>query len=311
MIVLSLFDGCGMAYQALKNLNIKVEKYYASEIDKYAIKVALKNHPDIIELGDINNWESWNIDCPDLIIGGSPCQGFSFAGKQLNFEDPRSRLYFKFEEILKHYNPEYWVLENVRMKDEIRDIISKRLDVKPVLINSSLVSAQNRKRYYWSNIKINQPADKNILLKDIIENGEVDKEKSYCLDSSYYKGSKNGELYLQKSRRQIVVIENKTILHNLYNGFKENFPRIFKDKSPTIRTSGGGGHIPSVFLKWCFIDKKIILKNRLLAPVECERLQTLPDNYTLCELVSNTQRYKMLGNGFTIKVIEHILSKMI
>ena len=260
MKVLSLFDGCGMTYQALKNLNVKVDKYYASEIDKYAIQIAKKNHPDIVCLGDVTSWRDWNIEKPDLIVAGSPCQGFSFAGKQLNFNDPRSALFFEFVNILKHYKPKYFLLENVKMKKEYQDTISDILGVDPVLINSALVSAQNRKRLYWCNWELDQPKDQGIVLKDILETGKVDREKSHCLDANYFKGG-NLKSYFEKNRRQLVFLDNDHISY------------------------------------------------RKLHPIECERLQTLPDNYT--EGVSNTQRFRMIGNGFTVKVIEHILQKIV
>jgi site-specific DNA-cytosine methylase len=274
MIVLSLFDGMACGYEALKRAGIKVDRYYASEIDKYAIKIAKKNHPNIIQLGDINKfiidhgaWDSLDgsqlldIDQPDLIIGGSPCQGFSFAGKQLAFDDPRSRLFWKFVEVVNYYKPKYFLLENVRMKKEYLDIISEQLGVEPICINSSLVSAQNRVRYYWTNIpNVTQPEDRGIVLKDIIQKGVVDRDKSYCIDANYWKGG-NLKSYFEKHRRQLV--------------FKAGIR--FKDY-------------------------------RKLTPIECERLQTLPDEYT--EGVSNTQRYKMLGNGWTVDVIAHIFTNL-
>lgn len=302
MVVLSLFDGCGMAYQALKNLNIKVSKYYASEINKYAVKIAKKNHHDIIQLGDINNWETWKIEKPDLIIGGSPCQGFSFAGKQLNFDDSRSKLFFKFVDVLKFYKPKYFLLENVKMKSEYEKTISNILKVNPVEINSSLVSAQSRKRLYWTNIKnIKQPKDKKIYLKDILENGVTDREKSYCIDAIYYKGG-NLKSYFNSKRRQLIFEEPMQIGY-----IKQNHrgSRIYSKngKSVTLCASGGGWGMKTGLYKDC-------LNFRRLTPIECERLQTLPDNYTLCDGVSNTQRYKMLGNGFTVAVIEHLLKNI-
>ena len=274
MIVLSLFDGMSCGRVALERASILVTKYYASEIDKYAIKISKKNYPDIIQLADINNWHNgiWRFidsncvaqtETPDLIIGGSPCQGFSFAGKQLAFDDPRSKLFFKFVEIVNYYKPKYFLLENVRMKKEHQDVISKYLGVEPICINSSLVSAQNRVRYYWTNIpNITQPEDKGIVLKDILECGIVDQDKSYCIDANYWKGG-NLKSYFEKHRRQLV------------------FQSLASDN----------------------------LKYRKLTPIECERLQTLDDRYT--EGVSNSQRYKMLGNGWTVDVLAHIFKEML
>jgi len=201
----------------------------------------------------------------DLLLGGSPCQGFSFAGKQLNFFDPKSKLFFDFVKALEELKPKYFLLENVKMKKEYEDVITQHLGVKPIEINSALVSAQNRVRLYWTNIPgIQQPKDKGILLKDIIIDGEVDRDKSFCIDGNYYKGG-NIKQYFEKHRRQIVFTQNYEF--------------------------------------------------RMLYPIECERLQTLPDNYTAIGVIdgkeipiSNTQRYKMLGNGWTVDVIAHILS---
>jgi site-specific DNA-cytosine methylase len=259
MIVLSLFDGMSCGYEALKRAGIPVTKYYASEIDKYAIQIAMKNHPDIIQLGDVENWREWDIEKPDLIIGGSPCQGFSFAGKQLAFDDPRSKLFFTMMDIIEHYKPRFKLLENVKMKKEHLGVITNYMGVEPMFINSALVSAQNRQRYYWFNWDATEPEDKGILLKDSIENGFVDKDKAYCIDANYWKGG-NKKSYFEKRRRQLV----------------------FED---------------------CRLGQY-----RKLTPIECEWLQTLPDNYT--EGVSNTQRYKMLGNGWTVDVIAHILKHM-
>lgn len=256
--ILSLFDGISGAKVALNRLGINTKFcYFASEIDKYAIKISRKNHPDIFQLGNINDIRVIDLPQIDLLIGGSPCQGFSFAGKQLNFKDKRSKLFFEYVRLLKECTPKYFLLENVRMKKEYQDVISDLLGVKPIIINSALVSAQNRVRLYWTNIKVvDQPQDKGELLKDIIVDGVVDREKAHCIDANYYKGV-TPEYYFSKSRRQIV----------------------FKDKS-----------------------------HRKLTPLECERLQTYPDNYT--EGVSNTQRYKMLGNSFTVDVTRYILSYM-
>jgi len=284
--ILSLFDGCSCGRVALERSGIEIDNYFASEIDKYAIGITNKNYPNTIQLGDINNWKEWNLPKIDLIMGGSPCQGFSRAGQGLNFDDPRGKLFFVFIDILKFYNPEYFLLENVKLKEEWRDIITGEIGVKPILINSSLVSAQNRERYYWTNITVNQPEDKGILLKSVVMS----------------------DVY-------------PVVLHNIYGGFNESSVRVFENKSPTLRTSGGGGHIPS-FVKrnLSFPDNKVanffketpynVFKDwdciRKFHPIECERLQTLPDNYT--EGVSNTQRYKMLGNGFTADIISHILN---
>jgi len=152
MNVLSLFDGMSCGQIALQKMGVKVDNYYASEIDKYAITVAKKNFPDMNHIGDVTEVRAEDLPKIDLLMGGSPCQGFSFAGKQLNFDDPRSALFFEFVRLLRDCKPKYFLLENVRMKKEYQDVISEHLGVEPVKINSALVSAQNRVRLYWTNI---------------------------------------------------------------------------------------------------------------------------------------------------------------
>ena len=306
IVVLSLFDGMSCGRIAFDRAGIKVKKYYASEIDKYAQIVSAANYPDIIRLGDITKWKEWKIEKPDIIIGGSPCQGFSFAGKGLNFDDPRSKLFFTFVDILHHYKPKYFLLENVKMKKEHQKVISDRLGVEPIEINSALVSAQNRKRLYWTNISgVTQPKDKGILLIDILEDGFTEKEKAYCIDANYFKGT-NLTQYLKNKRRQIIYNNN-----NINSRFKakrigtlahikaHNNIRKLIDKSKCL-TVGGQSISNSGATNLKYSDEYI----RILTPLECERLQTVPDNFTAH--VSNTQRYKMLGNGWTVDVIAHI-----
>lgn len=314
MNVLSLFDGMSCGRLALERAGIDVTNYYASEIDKYAIKVATANWPDNINLGDVQTINYQMLPKIDLLIGGSPCQGFSFAGKRLHFDDPRSALFFEFVRLLKELravNPDmYFMLENVKMKKEYQDVISRSLGVEPICINSSLVSAQNRVRYYWTNIPgIEQPEDKNILLKNIIQKGVVDRDKSFCIDANYWKGG-NLKSYFEKHRRQLVFQLSKINPRVVDVSISDDGIRphqgdtrksclsemgrlMFADakKTYTITTN----HMPKI------IDN---LGYRKLTPVECERLQTIPDNYT--NAVSNTQRYKMLGNGWTVDVIAHI-----
>ena len=313
---------CGQI--ALDQLGIPVDTYYASEIDKYAIQVTQANYPKTIQVGDVTKLDPKDFTDVDLIMAGSPCQGFSFAGKQLAFDDPRSALFFEFIKLLKAIKPKYFLLENVRMKKEFLNIISQEVSkcypeiafgIDPIFINSDLVSAQSRQRYYWTNIpNIQQPEDRDIKLKDIIlEDGE------------------------------------EPLLSNIYGGFKEKKPRVHFNKSVTIRTASGGGHIPSLIhsekalaymnrktkdgrTHWDFkhhsdtandksscitanlykgVPYNVLVDNgciRKLHPIECERLQTVPDNYT--EGVSNTRRYHMLGNGWTVEVIKHILQNM-
>jgi DNA-cytosine methyltransferase len=386
IVVLSLFDGMSCGRIALERAGIKVKKYYASEIDKYAQIVSAANYPDIIRLGDITKWKTWKIEKPDLIIGGSPCQGFSFAGKGLNFNDPRSKLFFTFADIVKHYKPKYFLLENVKMKKEHQKVISDCIGVEPIEINSALVSAQNRRRLYWTNIQgITQPNDKGILLKDIIEeqaflndHGKVKKqtEKSNYIDANYHKGKDNhGQRTLilcgrivgrnpenPKSRKsglptaQMLECRRDEKTGALSTVQKDNLilvghaeeikgydcnKRVYspEGKAPTLAAASSGNLAPKIAIK--LLDRSAhsnmrINKNikslhekancigthaghptqcgttcvingvtwRKLTPLECERLQTVPDNFTAH--VSNTQRYKMLGNGWTVDVIAHI-----
>ena len=188
MNVLSLFDGMSCGQIALQRAGIKVGAYYAAEIDKYAIQVTQHNFPDTIQLGDVTKVFAKDLPKIDLIIGGSPCQGFSFAGKGLNFDDPRSKLFFEFVRLVKECNPKYFLLENVKMKKEHELVISQYMKVAPIEINSALVSAQNRVRLFWTNITITEmPIDKGILLKDIIEIGEPIKDKSQTILATLYK----------------------------------------------------------------------------------------------------------------------------
>lgn len=314
MNVLSLFDGMSCGRIALERAGIKVYKYYASELDKYAIKVTQANWPETIQLGDVTKWREWDIDWSsiDLLIGGSPCQGFSFAGKQLAFDDPRSKLFFVYVDILNHIKSVNqgikFLLENVKMKKEYLDVISDYLSVEPVFINSALVSAQNRQRYYWANWDFGQPGDKGIMLVDILESGVVDRDKSWCIDANYFKGG-NLKSYFEKHRRQLVMYQ----------------PCRASERGRRLTVCGTrrddkNGHVVRGYE--CSVDGKSSAlttvqkdnylcedyKIRKLTPIECERLQTVPDNYT--NHVSNTQRYKMLGNGWTVDVVAHIFKSL-
>lgn len=304
--VLSLFDGMSCGRVAMERAGITISQYHACEIDKYAIDVSHRNYPDIQRHGSVVGYQPdrWF----DYIIAGSPCQGFSFAGDQAGFNDPRSALFWEFVRILaqcKIINPGIkFMLENVRMKKEWLDLISAILGVQPICINSALVSAQNRVRYYWCNWTVEQPVDRGIFLKDITEDGEVDRDKSYCIDANYYKGGslKN---YLNKARRKNNLTPGKSIALNQSSRrlMVKQYPRGDNpgftkemDKCPTVTAN-----------RW---EQNITVSEdnisyRKLTPIECERLQTLRDNYT--EGVSATQRYKMLGNGWTVDVIAHIL----
>lgn len=451
MNVLSLFDGLSCGRIALDRAGVKVTNYFASEIDKYAQIVSNNNYPDIIRLGDVEKWQSWTLPKIDLIIGGSPCQGFSSSGKGLNFNDPRSKLFFVFVDILKHYqeiNPDLlFLLENVDMREDWSAIITRYMGIAPIKINSALVSAQNRDRLYWTNIgaardmfgfpipAIEQPKDKGIVLADIIEPGDfpeaefTEKQKEYfkrkgefLTEKNYIKvgGDKSKTLMAGMDRTwnfQVVPKKSQTILSTIHkenvksmtkrgkNGlmvgvfggrivnrrkdetgkradhrkdielkpfieteFKEKSntlstvekdnvlifqmprgnnkggkrakngktptltgshwesnnlvmvgvaddvndleknKRIYseKGKAPALNTMQGGNRQPKLSLDDNADDWRNGISYRKLTPLECERLQTIPDNYTAG--VSNSQRYKMIGNAWTVDVIVYLFS---
>ena len=474
MNVLSLFDGMSCGRIALERLGIQVDNYYASEIDKYAIQVSQANYPDIIQVGDVTELDTSTLPKIDLIMGGSPCQGFSFAGKQLAFDDPRSALFFEFVRCVEELKPKYFLLENVRMKKEYLDVISKYMGVEPIMINSALVSAQNRVRYYWTNIPgIEQPEQRGIVLRDILETREIDglsekainymnrgsekytgtktraehyikheSEKSKTLTANMHKGVPYGVIavdkpvkvgmnveqvkvrkheveiislqYLlremkkesNKTNKQIAeetntpitkvehwfrtdssfaipsddiwfrlkevlgietdVFDKQVMEFEYRDGVYESKQRVYSEngKSPTLTAGNKEQYIETIsidkqkkqltikeatkkgyttiedgdcfdmtfpnsktrrgrnmkdksncltaanydYMRYEHSDKEQEVYWRKLTPVECERLQTVPDNYT--NHVSNTQRYKMLGNGWTIEVIAHILKNM-
>lgn len=434
MNVLSLFDGMSCGQIALDRIGIKVDNYFACEIDKYAMQVTQANFPNTIQLGDVTKVDLSELPKIDLVLAGSPCQGFSFAGKQLAFDDPRSALFFEFIKILKEVKPKYFLLENVRMKKEFLNIITEQVSscypeipfgIEPILINSSLVSAQSRQRYYWTNIpNIKQPEERGIVLRDILEENPNEAptkdtarnrrhykgldDKSLCMTATMYKGAgNNGMTLVPQKPIQVgtaVDINGHDILKRVYSPdgksptvntcqggnrepkvvcgryvgrykidgvrqdhkgsiagkskqmlelrkdektntlttvqkdnvvvttfseerikkFKEtlkenpkpspngiiqlNEPshssaRVYspKGKSPTLMAGNSGGGKEPVKINDDLVWRK-------LTPLECERLQTVPDNYT--NHVSNTQRYKMLGNGWTVEVICHIFKNM-
>lgn len=298
--VLSLFDGMSCGQIALNKVGIEYENYFASEIDKYAMQITMANYPNTKQLGDVKKVTAVQLPKIDLLIGGSPCQGFSFAGAGLNFEDERSKLFFEFVRLKNELKPKYFLLENVKMKQEFQDIISEQLGVKPVMINSSLVSAQNRERLYWTNIPvIGQPIDKGILLKDIIEDGQVLKDKSQTILATLYK--ENAKSMIKRNKQGILILKN------IYpkKGQNGNIYSIFgkcKTLSAGVGIKGNGiGSSNAPKIESINADGW-----RKLTPLECERLQTVPDGYT--KYVSDTQRYKALGNGWTVDVISFIFS---
>ena len=365
--VLSLFDGMSCGQQALERSGFNIENYYASEIDKYAIQVTMANYPNTKQLGSVVNVDGYSLPIIDLLLGGSPCQSFSFAGKrkgmstkdeqeiltldhylQLKSEDyefeGQSYLFWEYMRLLNELrskNPNvYFLLENVEMGEKWEKVLNKAIGVKGIHINSSLVSAQNRKRIYWTNIGMEQsglfgdfesiikkPIDKTILLKDILENevddkyfinAENNKRLLNLINNQKVNDNDLLDIYNQKIHKnkstcisaQISSSNSIFIVHNLQQRSADR-PAIQKNKN-----AGGSGHLSRDDGKTYCLDSQNtqaieIVENqriRRLTPIECERLQTVKDNYT--NHVSDSQRYKMLGNGWTIDVISHILNYM-
>jgi DNA (cytosine-5)-methyltransferase 3A len=288
MNVLSLFDGISCGQLALQRAGIHYDNYYASEIDKYAIQITQKNFPETIQLGDVKNWREWDLPKIDLLLAGSPCQGFSRAGKGLNFDDPHSALFFEFIDILHGVKPKWFLLENVKMKKEWVNIITQYLHgLHPIEIDSALVSAQSRKRLYWTNIPdITQPEDKKLWLIDILLNNSDPKLSLSQKEVDYmYRTTSDGRDHWKfKHHSDMMYQKSSAIVANWYKGVPYNV-LIERDWNDNIKNY------------------------RKFDPIEAERLQTIPDNYT--EGVSNTRRYKTLGNGWTVDVISHILSHLL
>jgi DNA (cytosine-5)-methyltransferase 3A len=375
MNVLSLFDGMSCGQQALERAGIKVDKYFASEIDKYAIQVTMANYPNTNQLGSVVNVDGYSLPKIDILIGGSPCQSFSFAGKrkgmstkdeqeiltleyylQLKSEgfefEGQSYLFWEYMRLLNEVKPKYFLLENVMMGEKWEKVLSKAIGVKPIMINSALISAQNRQRLYWTNIglkpqglfgdletTIEQPKDKGILLKDILEQNVSDKYfltekgvdrisfynnserslndngKSLCLAAGYFKQGRDNQLIVHNTMPRSSTTgkggsgplsrnDGKTYcLDTGQTNAIEILGGDFRyDEGYRWRDGGKSGTLCTNAESFAKIDSKI----RRLTPIECERLQTVNDNYTAH--VSDSQRYKMLGNGWTVEVIVHILN---
>ena len=403
---LSLFDGISGGQLALKNLGLPINRFYSSEIDPYPKAITSYNFPNTIDVGDVTKVKGENLPKIDILFAGSPCQGFSFAkgSSSPDFDDPRSRLFFEVVRLIKETKPEIILIENVPMKKESSDVFTKLLGINFVKINSALVSAQNRKRLYWfgirqrdgtyKTIQVNQPEDLGIMMVDILEITDdviqaVDRNKSHCIDASYYKGG-NLKQYFDKHRRQLVFtsdseckqvgiadIKGHDLLKRVYSidgksptatansgGNQETFiisgaergryqpdgstrqqlalnfsgktnalttvqkdnvvVSAIRDKSKTVRVGGRGSYDRH---EWDSVDN---LHWRKLTVLETERLQTLPDGYTSKGIfrdakdydpslhehlqvkdISNTRRYKAIGNGWTISVIEYLLSHLV
>lgn len=360
MNVLSLFDGISCGRLALQRIGIEPENYFASEIDKFAIQVSASNWPDIQHIGCVKSVSAANLPKIDLLIGGSPCQGFSFAGKGLNFEDPRSALFFEYVRILnevRRINTDViFMLENVPMKREHQMVISKYLGVEPIEINGALVSAQNRRRLFWTNIKarpfnlfgdmvsmIPQPKDKGILLKDILQDESEIGEKYYLsearikfmLEKQGQFTQLNGEKAMTQTARGDAGWQGDFIIQQTPRGANNGGAKALNGKTPSVSANGwehnnhliahnswiGGAYHQSDRVdlpnRKCrtieshatggFERKTFTSGNfRRLTPIEVERLFTLPDNYTAS--VSDSQRYRCMGNGWIVDVIAHILS---
>ena len=288
--VLSLFDGISCGQVALERAGIPVEVYYASEIDKYAIQITQKNYPETIQLGDINNIDFTQfIGKIDLIMGGSPCQDLSIAGKRKGLQGERSGLFYKFVEAIKVIKPKYFLLENnYNMPEEAKEEITRLLGVNPVLIDSAFFSAQRRKRLYWSNLNINMPyVDKMLAVEHILENTQ---ELENLINEVKFNNAK--EEYKPTTLR----------IGTIGKGGQGERVYSIKAKSANLTAYGGGrGAKTGLYL----INGTV----RKLTPLEAERLQTLPDNYTNVG-ISNAQRYKAIGNGWTADVIAHIFKHL-
>ena len=348
MNVLSLFDGISCGQLALKKSGIKYDNYYASEIDKYAIKVAMKNFPDTIQLGSVTNVTAEKLPNIDLLIGGSPCQGFSFSGKQLNFNDPRSKLFFEYVRLLKECAPKYFLLENVVMKKEYEHIITDILGVDPIMINSALLSAQTRKRLYWTNIpNVTQPKDTGITWGDVKESGvngesyyytenalhwlaqssrkrdkvltvHQDADKMQMIEASHCKKYSNQRFFgivdwpndtqAVASMRGRCIVDGKRVDGKMkVAGMTTQYIEFRYDGKTNCLTTVAKDNVVVPFTK----PNRVPVGEfffRYITPLECERLQTVPDGYTDC--CSATQRYRQLGNGWTVDVISHIFNNI-
>lgn len=344
--LLSLFNGISGARLACERDGLKITKHWISEIDPYANQITMDHYPDSIQLGDVTKWRDWNLDelrGVDYMIFGSPCQSLSIAKRdRKGLDSSDSGLFWAALDILREIKPKYFIMENVAsMTDEAMDIISAELGVHCRLLNSALVSGQNRARLYWSNATIGNVEDKGILLQDILESGSavkeksynltqinyapkdffekskgcvifegpvVDRKKSYCPDASYWKGSNGVKGYLEKGKRQVVFLPvNKSIQIGNINNSKSQGNRVYsvKGKSVSLCANAGGLGAKTGLYKVDLPDGNYII--RKLTPTECERLQNYPDGWTAG--ISKTQRYKCLGNSFTVDIIAHIVKQ--
>lgn len=346
--VLSLFDGISCGMVALERAGIPVKKYVAYEIDKYAIQISKKNYPEIRHKGDVFNGDFTKYKGCDLLIGGSPCTYWSIAKREREItpDGIGGQLFMQYVRALHESGAKYFLYENnYSIHKDIKDFISEQLGVQPIMINSALVSAQQRKRCYWTNIPgVTQPEDRGILLKDILEGAVGWQDKAYCMTSSYdgavlwntlerkqrtmvaepvkqvgepintdegksrtikaqYQQTSIANLVRQDGYDATGVAEPVRLGHIGKSDGQANRVYSVRGKSVCLQSQSGGGGAKTGLYKIDLPDGDYII--RKLTPVEAERLQTLPDNYT--EGVSNSQRYKCIGNGWTVEVIAHIL----
>ena len=322
MNVVSLFNGMNTGRQALENVGIKVNKYYSSEIKPYAIELTQHHFPDTIQVGDVTKWKEWNIDWKsiDLILSGSPCQDLSAAGKRAGINGSRSSLFFVFVEILNHIktlNPNVLFLqENVGSASKLDvGIMSRALGVYPVRINSKLVTAQLRDRYYWSNIKtketmfdivtdIPQPKDLGIMFKDIITDGRVERVKSVCLLEGTIAKHYSDNPLSEKHQKYLKSRETpKNFISLVY---------VDTDKHTCLNTGSGSESKNQEYLKRrnettgmiTLIQENEIV--RTVNKIEMCRLQGFPDDY--CDILTTAKAGSLLGDGWTLPIIEHIFN---
>tara|TARA_B100001778_G_scaffold70837_1_gene56226 strand:- start:10403 stop:11290 length:888 start_codon:yes stop_codon:yes gene_type:complete len=289
--VLSLFDGISCGYLALKKAGIEFENYYASEIDPKCVELAEKHH-NIISLGDVSNWQDWDLENIDLIMGGSPCQGFACQGLQLNFDDPRSKLFFTMVEIIEHFKPKYYFLENVGMRKQWEDIITQYMKVEPVHLCSSLVSAQTRKRIYWANWEFEAPKDRLIHLTKLID------DKNF-LNPASINGRKINPATGKREDSNPNIPYTQCLQVKKDNSKMGCLTTVAKD---SILSSLPPGRYVDAF------NMEVGKDWRYLTALEYERIQTLPDGYT--EGYNDSTRKAMIGNSWTVDMIAHIFSFM-
>lgn len=323
--ILSLYDGISCGRVALERTGIAVNSYAAFETDKYAMAISRYNYPDIKQYGNVLDADFTQFAGHDFVMGGSPCTFWSIAkaNREIDKSGTGWKLFMRFAEAVRAVSPRYFIYENVAsMPQGIKEHITEELGVEPILINSALLSAQSRKRLYWTNMPgVAQPGDKGILLQDILETGAAAREKSYCIDACYYKGGSHSRPSSQAGRRlmaydpAVPAAPPKAPVHvgHLGTGGQGNLIYSARGKSATFMANGGGRGGKVGLYEVGLPDGDYAV--RKLTPVEAERCQTLPDNYTALGVddsgrtvqISDTQRYKCIGNGWTVDVVAHIL----